>query len=153
MPPGATDVRGGESDVSSAAIVGAAGSVQVFAPFAPGIKQVSFTYRLPKSAFPLALPPARDSAVLELLIEEPGATAAGAGLRAVESVTVDNHHLSRWLSPNAPSGASVHIATTDGTGSPVRYAVISLVVIIGGAMAVALYAALKRSVDSGRHAP
>jgi hypothetical protein len=145
LPSGATDVRGGESDVSSAAIVGSAGNVQVFAPFAPGIKQLSFTYRLPRGAFPLALPPARDSAVLEVLLEEPGAAASGAGLKAVESVTVDNHHLSRWLSPNAPANAVVRITTANDTGSPMRYAVIALVVLMGGAMAAAGVIALRRT--------
>jgi hypothetical protein len=144
LPAAATDVRAGQSDVSAAAIVASAGTVQVFAPFAPGIKQVSFTYRLPKSAFPLALPPSRDSAVLELLIEEHGASPKGAGLRAVDSVTVDNHHFSRWLSPSAPAGAAVHVTTAEPAGGNVSHAVIVLAVLMGGAMLTTAFIALRK---------
>ena len=144
IPDAASAFHAGEGDISAAAISGGAGKAEVFAPFAPGIKQVSFTYSLPSEAFPLALPPSSDSLVLEVLLEEAGAVAAGAGLHRADSVTVDGHHLSRWLAPNAPKNAVVTI-TGGRHASPMVYAVAGLVIVIAGAMLVALIAALKRN--------
>ncbi len=93
IPEAASGFQAGESDVSAASIIGGGGKVDVFAPLAPGLKQVTFQYSLPSGAFPLTLPPARDSLVFEVLIEEPGADAAGAGLKRTDSVTVNGHHL------------------------------------------------------------
>jgi hypothetical protein len=144
IPDAASAFHAGQGDISPAAITGGAGRVEVFAPLAPGIKQVSFTYSLPRSAFPLALPPSGDSLVLEVLLEEDGAIAAGAGLHRGESVTVDGHHLSRWLSPNAPKNAVVTI-TGGGRANRMVYAVAGLVIVIAGAMIIALVAARRRS--------
>jgi hypothetical protein len=143
IPDAATAFQAGEGDISSASISGGAGKAEVFAPLAPGVKQVSFSYTLPSGALPLALPPSGDSLVLEVLLEEPGAVAAGAGLRSAESVTVDGHHLSRWLSPNAPNNAVVSITAAPRTDR-MTYAVAALVIAIAGAMLIALIAALRR---------
>jgi hypothetical protein len=143
IPEAASGFQAGESDVSAASIIGGSGKVDVFAPLAPGLKQVTFTYSLPSGAFPLTLPPARDSLVFEVLLEEPGAEAAGAGLKRTDSVTVNGHHLSRWLSPNAPRNAVARIG-----GAPRRdrmtYAVTGLVIAMGGAMLAALIIGRRR---------
>ena len=47
IPDAASAFQAGEGDISAASISGGAGKVEVFAPFAPGVKQVSFTYALP----------------------------------------------------------------------------------------------------------
>ncbi len=144
LPKAALDFRAGQSDISAESIVGSAGKVEVFAPFAPGVKQVSFTYRLPKGSFPLALPPASDTLVLEVLLEEPGATAKGAGLRAMESVTVDGRRLQRWLSPNAPALAPVRIAARGASGRRVPLAVGGLMIALTVTILIALVVGLRR---------
>ena len=45
-----------QGDISAAAVTYVDGVVNVFAPIAPGIKQLSFSYSLPANAFPLNCP-------------------------------------------------------------------------------------------------
>jgi len=144
LPAAATGVRAEQGDVSPDALTALDGRVQVLAPFPPGIKQVGFTYRVPASAFPLTLPAARDTAVLEVLVEERGATAAGAGLRRVDDQTVDGHQLARYLSPNAPAGASAIITAGSAPAPRTSYAVIGLVTLMLAMMAGALTFGLRR---------
>ena len=138
LPAGARDVRAEQGDVSPDALIDGDGRVQVLAPFAPGIKQVGFTYRVPASAFPVALSGSRDTAVFEILVEEKGAIATGAGLRRVDDQAVDGHQLARYLSPNAPALAGVVI--TAGAAPPARAPVAAAVLV--AAMAVMMAGAL-----------
>src|SRR6185312_7444254 len=57
----------GQSDVSIQAIREQQGAIGVTAPFAPGLKQISFAYHVPASAFPLHLPLDHAATVLEVL--------------------------------------------------------------------------------------
>ena len=75
LPDDATDVRVGQGDLSGDAIRTDSGRVRVYAPLAPGIKQLSYAYRLDARAFPLSLPVEGQAAVLEVLLEEPNANA------------------------------------------------------------------------------
>lgn len=109
LPPGATDLHVGESDVSPAAIVAASGRVLVSAPFAPGLKQLSYSYRVPQTSFPLHVPLEQPATVLELLLEEPKAQARGATLKPVAPATVERRVFQRYLGADAPVGASIEI--------------------------------------------
>ena len=144
IPASATDFRAGESDVSAGMIIGSAGKVEVFAPFAPGLKQIRFSYRLPRSAFPLTLAPLRDPAVLEVVMEEKGASASGGGLKATDPVPVDDRTFARWLAPNAPVGAVVTIKTGGSKGQRMPAAVMALVAALGVTMIIALIYGLRR---------
>jgi hypothetical protein len=110
LPPGATNVQAGESDVSAAAIAASNGRVRVTAPFAPGLKQLSFSYTVPQSAFPLHVPLEQGATVLELLLEEPKAQARGATLKPVAPATIERRVFQRYLGADAPAGASIEIA-------------------------------------------
>jgi hypothetical protein len=110
LPPGVTNIQVGESDVSAAAITAAKGRVLVTAPFAPGLKQLSFSYIVPQKAFPLHVPLEQGATVLELLLEEPKAQARGATLKPVASVTIEQRVFQRYLGADAPAGASIEIA-------------------------------------------
>jgi len=145
LPAGATDLRAEQGDVSPDALTAANGRAQVLAPFAPGIKQVGFTYRVPASAFPVTLAGSRDTAVLEILVEEKGATAGGAGLRRVDDQTVDGHQLARYLSPNAPAGASAVITAGAAPPAHAPIAPAVLVALMALMMAGALTLGLRRS--------
>ena len=145
LPAGAIDVRAEQGDVSPEALTAAAGRVQVLAPFAPGLKQVGFAYRLPVSAFPLTLPASRDTAVLEILVEEKGAAAVGAGLRRVDDQTVDGHQLARYLSPNAPGGATAVITAASANVPRAPLAPAVLVVLMAIMMTGALTFGLRRT--------
>lgn len=145
LPAGASDVHAEQGDVSPDALAVVSGRVEVLAPFAPGMKQVGFTYRLPANAFPLSLPAARDTLVLEALLEERGATAAGAGLKRVDDQTVGGHHLARYLAPNAPPTAPVIFTAGRAPASHGPGAALGLVAIMVAMMAGALTVGLRRT--------
>ena len=82
IPASATAFRAGESDVSAGMIVGSAGKAEVFAPFAPGIKQIRFI--VPAADERLPAHAARRCAIRRCSrswSEEQGASASGAGLQ------------------------------------------------------------------------
>jgi hypothetical protein len=109
LPPGAANIQAGESDISGAAISASSGRMRVTAPFAPGLKQLSFSYLLPQSSFPLHIPLEQGVTVLELLLEEPNAQARGASLKPVAPATIERRVFQRYLGADAPAGASIEI--------------------------------------------
>jgi hypothetical protein len=109
LPPGAVNIQAGESDVSAAAISASKGRLLVTAPFAPGLKQLSFSYTLPQSSFPLHMPLEQGATVLELLLEEPKAQARGASLKPVAPATIERRVFQRYLGADAPAGSSIEI--------------------------------------------
>ena len=138
LPAGVTDIQVGASDVSPEAISAANGRVRVTAPFAPGLKQLSFSYRIPQSSFPLHVPLEQGASVLELLLEEPKAQGRGAKLKPVAPVTVERRVFQRYLGNDAPAGSSIEIEV------PVIQAATSVRVYweIAGALAALMLAGL-----------
>jgi len=109
LPRGAANIQAGESDISAAAMAASNGRLRVTAPFAPGLKQLSFSYTLPQSSFPLRLPVEHGATVLELLLEEPKAQARGANLKPVAPAAVERRVFQRYLGSDAPAGSSIEI--------------------------------------------
>jgi hypothetical protein len=109
LPTGVTRIQVGESDISPSAVTTAGGRVVVFAPFAPGLKQLSFSYEVPQSAFPLRIPIAGGVTVLEVLLEESKATAAGASLKRVAPAAVQGRVFQRFLASDAPAASTVEV--------------------------------------------
>ena len=109
LPAGVAKIQVGESDISADAVTAALGRVRVTAPFAPGLKQLSFSYMLPQSAFPLHIPVEAATTVLELLLEEPRAEARGATLKPQEPATIERRIFQRYLGADAPAGASIEV--------------------------------------------
>ncbi len=109
LPPGAVNIQAGESDISAAAISASKGRLRVTAPFAPGLKQLSFSYTLPQSSFPLHMPLEQGATVLELLLEEPKAQARGASLKPVAPAAIEQRVFQRYLGADAPAGSSIEI--------------------------------------------
>jgi hypothetical protein len=138
LPAGVTNIQVGESDVSAAAITAANGRVRVTAPFAPGLKQLSFSYRIPQASFPLHVPLEQSASVLELLLEEPKAQGRGANLKPVAPATIERRLFQRYLGADAPAGSSIEIVV------PVIQAAASVRVYweIAGALAVLMAAGL-----------
>ena len=88
----------------------------VYAPLSPGLRQLVLTYELPASVFPVSVPLERDVSVLEVLLEEPGATAEGGGLKSQGGVTVDGKTFTRYLGQSAPATAVVTLGVAKGIG-------------------------------------
>jgi hypothetical protein len=147
IAPGATDFKVGQGDISGRAVSFANGLVSVYAPLAPGVKQLSFSYSLPAKAFPLKLPLERDTQVYEIMIEEKSGTVSGPHIKEVDPVTVDDRNFRRFLATDMPenSVAMIDLPPPPPTSRSIdpRY-LVAITLVIGGSMVLALAQALRR---------
>jgi hypothetical protein len=144
LPGGATNFAGGEGDVSPGALTARGDRVALLAPFGPGVKQISYSYTLPPSVFPLSITIEKPTVVLEVLAEEPGAQVSGAGLRSMAAATTGGRTFKRFLTQDVPAGSQVRVTvplTAEGTRTK---GLIGVAALIALAMAGALTRALLR---------
>ena len=145
LPAGAADFAGGEGDVSAASMKASGSRMLLNAPFGPGVKQLSYSYSLPASSFPLTLAIDRPTVVLEVLVEEAGAQVTGTNLRAMAAATTGGRTFKRFLAQDVPAG-SVAKVTVPATTQALRTKVlIGLACVIAVVMLAALGRALSRA--------
>ncbi|HEY0996503.1 MAG TPA: hypothetical protein VGD77_10980 [Gemmatimonadaceae bacterium] len=145
VPDGATQFVPGDGESARGAIELREGRAELFAPVAPGLKQVSFRYQLPVGRFPVTVDLPAATSVLEVLVEEPRARVGGAKLREVETGQAEGRTFRRFLAQDVAKGDRF---TVDPGRPPVRRAW-----MIGGALALvalALGGALRHAM---RRAP
>jgi hypothetical protein len=142
LPRGATSVRAGQGDVSPDAIVARGDRIVMLAPFGPGVKQVSYSYSLPSSAFPLTIPIDKPTTILEVLLEEPLAQVGGSTLRATDAATTSGRTFKRFLGQDADTGESIRI-TVPVTSAATRTIVLA---VLAGAIALIMVGALARAL-------
>ena len=145
LPHDATALTGGQGDVAAASISRRGDRVALLAPFGPGIKQVSYSYALPASAFPLEMPTEYPTSVLEVLLEEPGAQVSGGLLRSQPIANTSGRTFKRWLGQDVPTSEKLRI-TVPATSPGTRTAL--LAALAGG---IALIMAVVLSVVFARH--
>ena len=146
VTPEAGDFKVGQGDISGAAVSFNNGLVSVFAPLAPGIKQISFSYSLSAKSFPLKLPLEKETGIYEIMIEEKAGSVTGPHLKEVDPVTVDERNFRRFLASDMPENS---VAVIDLPPPPPSRAVdprylVALTLVIGGSMVLALAQALRR---------
>lgn len=144
LPKGAQKLTAGQGDVGADAIVERGGRVALIAPFGPGVKQISYTFSLPASAFPLDVPLETPTSVLEVLVEEPLATVKGALLRATAAATTQGRTFKRFQGQDVPKGERIHVAMPATTASYRQAVLAGLASVIALLMAGALWTALSR---------
>jgi hypothetical protein len=146
LTPGAADFRVTEGDVSAGAVTHANGVVSVFAPIAPGVKQLSFTYTLPAKAFPLKLPLEKETGVYEILVEEKAGNVTGPHIKEVDPVTVDERDFRRFLATDMPekSMAVIDLPAPPSTRAINSRFLVAITLVLGGSMVFALAQALRR---------
>jgi hypothetical protein len=123
------------------------GRARVYAPLAPGLKQLAFTYSMPASAFPLSIPIIRDTQILEVLIEEEKGTVTGAKLVEKDPVVLERRSFRRFLADDVPANSVSVIdlpASSKNARIDPRY-MIALTVLFGSAMVFALVRATRRA--------
>jgi hypothetical protein len=154
VPEHASKFRLGDGDVSAGGLVMRDGRVHLFAPIAPGLKQLSFHYELPVNAVPLRVPITEPVGVLEVMIDDPGARVTGAGLREMPRVESEGRKFKRFLSQDVPRNAVVKLELspeTGETGSTRGATVVGLGALFaataGGALALASVRARKRQTS------
>ena len=144
IPHDATNFVAGQGDVSPVTLQRRGDRVGLAAAFGPGVKQLSYSYTLPPSAFPLQLALERGTSVLEVMLEEPGAQVRSRPLRSMGEVTTQGRTFKRFLAQGAPQGESIRIdvpVTSAGTRARV---LIGVAIVIALAMIGALTRALRR---------
>ncbi|MFL5639138.1 MAG: hypothetical protein ACJ78M_07190 [Gemmatimonadaceae bacterium] len=145
ITPGATEFKVGQGDISPAAVTFANGVVSVFAPLAPGIKQLSFSYSLSANSFPLKLPLEKETGIYEIMIEEKAGSVTGPHLREVDPVTVDDRNFRRFLASDMPENS---VAVIDLPPPPSRSIdprfLVAITLVIGATMILALAQSLRR---------
>lgn len=145
VPAEAADFRPAQSDISAAAMRLRDGKVSVIAPVAPGLKQISFSYQLPASSFPLSIPLERETDVLEVLLEDRMATVDGARLSAMAAVTVEGRTFRRFVASDVPANSVMRISVPAAQSSSMALYVGALAVAIGAAMLLSLAKTFARS--------
>jgi hypothetical protein len=150
LPAGAERFSGGQGDVPADAISKVGARAQVVAPFAPGVKQLSYRYSVPASAFPLRVPLEKPTSVLEVLIEEPMARlSGGATLQETNPVSAGGRNFRRFLAQDVPGGRTIQVGVPAITGDKASLFFAVLVLAIGGAMLIALARAFSRGTPGG----
>ena len=146
IAPAAADFRVGQGDISGQAVSFKDGVVSVFAPLAPGIKQLSFSYSLPANSFPLKLPLEKATGVYEIMIEDKTGNVSGPNIREVDPVTVDERNYRRFLASDMPenSVAVIDLPAPPSTRTVDPRYLLAITLVIGASMVVALAQALRR---------
>jgi hypothetical protein len=130
LPPKSEGLELGESDVSPDAVTRRGDSVIVSAPISPGEKQLAFQYHLPAGRQTIELPVGAEPVALNVLLEEPNASASGPGLAAADSQAIEGRSFRRWTG-DVPANAVIRISLPGARGSsaPVIAALVSVLAL------------------------
>jgi len=150
LPVGAMSFTPANSDVAASSLRARGRLVELVAPFAPGVKQLSWTYTLDARAFPLEITLDRPNALLEVLVEEPGAQVRSASLRSQGTATTEGRTFKRFLAQNAPQGERVRIEVPSDAAATRSTVVVGLSIAVMLAMISALWIAYRRGAATPR---
>jgi hypothetical protein len=96
LPRGTTTVRPGQGDFSPEALVIRHDSILLFAPLAPGEKQVVFSYALPARIARLPLPFEVPVPEVNVLVEDEDAEVSGGTLAKADTQDIEGRIFRRW---------------------------------------------------------
>lgn len=147
IPASARDVRVNEGEISPEAFAATNGRVAIYAPIAPGVKQVAFSYKLPNSSFPLAMTSESDVVVFEVLLEEPQGTVTGKGFTAVAPVALEGRNFRRFLAQDLPASAQLIVELPSSGASGRNLYIAGLLVAIGFFMLLFLMRSMQRKAS------
>jgi hypothetical protein len=153
LPAGAARFTGGPGDVAASALSLRGDSAVLLAAFGPGVKQLSYTYSLPSSSFPLSIVMTKPTSVLEVLVEEAGGQVTGASLKSMAVATTQGRTFKRWLGQDVEAGQSV-VVTVPTTSAALRTRMLlALAGVILAAMGFALVRAFRARGRRGTALP
>lgn len=140
IPEAAVNLEAGQGDLPADAFVQSRGQVALYAALAPGLKQLSVSYRVPASAFPLEISVDHGAVVLEVLLEEPGAHVHGANLIATQPVALEGRQFQRFLSQDVRPGEQISLESPDSAVGRTLY-----VSVLVGAVALLVLVSVLRA--------
>jgi len=147
VPARAAGFQVSQGDIPAQAVRFEGGRARVYAPLAPGLKQLAFSYSMPASAFPLSVPIIRETQILEVLIEEEKGTVTGAKLAEKDPVVLERRSFRRFLADDVPANSvsviDLPASSKKGVIDP-RF-MVALTLVFGSAMVFALVRATRRA--------
>lgn len=149
LPAGAISFQPGNGDVAAEAMESRNDSVMLFAPVAPGEKQLIYTYKLPASPGTVRFPAVDSIDTVNLLLEELGLQARGGALVRGDSQAIEGRSFRQWTGP-VPAGGAIEV---DFPGNPSRGVLPALVGGMAVILGVVLVRALRRVPAPTRAAP
>jgi hypothetical protein len=96
VPSNADRVVAEPGELSHEAVVRDAARVSIFAPLAPGDRQLTLRYALPRSEGSVVWPFRQGAAGVEFLVEERAAALHANSLQATDSTVIDGRSFRRW---------------------------------------------------------
>jgi hypothetical protein len=116
VPAEAESIAVAPGDVAAAAVVFRPGRAELYAPLSPGVRQLVLTYVLPVDAMPASIPAARETSVLEVLVEESRAEVTGAGLTETAPVPIEGRTFRRFLARDVAANAVLRVNAPEPAG-------------------------------------
>lgn len=138
LPKNVAGFTAGSGDFSSEALTTRNDSVLVFAPIAPGEKQLLYTYALPPGSGPVTLKLDDSVGTMNILLEEKELKVRGGGLVPLDSQAIEGRSFMKWEGGVKP-GSSITINFPGNQTAwviPALVGGIALALIIVGALAV-----------------
>ncbi|HET8650213.1 MAG TPA: hypothetical protein VFL95_09245 [Gemmatimonadales bacterium] len=126
LPANLIGFQPGQSDFSPDAIVRRGDSMVVLAPISPGERQILVRYGLPADADQLTLRFDHPVQMLNVLLEDPGASVTSPGITLADSQVVDGRVYQRW-SGAMPAGGTLRVRLP----GPSHTATLLLVTLVG----------------------
>lgn len=131
-----------QADFAEVAVRFDAGRAWLTAPFAPGLKQLSYSYAVgAQDEYMIRVDRASD--VFEVLIEDALGRAEGGGLRAAGPASVSGRTFARFVAQDVPAGSVVRVSAP---GAPAMSATQVRVLVIVTAFGAILLVGLARSM-------
>ncbi|HYF39520.1 MAG TPA: hypothetical protein VD930_07540 [Gemmatimonadales bacterium] len=140
LPRGSAGLEVGESDVSAETISRRGDSLFVGAAIAPGEKQMTLQYQVPSRVSVLELPLDPGSALVNVMVEEPGVRVTGPGLQPADSQVIQGRSFRRWTG-NVSAGGVLRIVLP-GASPLGRWILPALVGVLGLGLIAAAWLAL-----------
>lgn len=140
-------------DLGSGAVSRRGETVGVFVPISPGIRQVAFTYELPSNAFPLTIPAARPTGVLEVLVQEPLASVRAPALREVPPANAEGRVFRRFIAQQVLPNAVLRVDVPRVTPAERQWIYGIVLCVLVAAMVGALAVAVRRGRRTASLAP
>lgn len=144
IPAEARDVKVGQGQVSAQAFTASGGRASMFSPIAPGLTQLSFSYRLPGKSFPRTIEIDHGATVLEVLLEEALGKATAEGLVASDPVALENRQFRRFLGQDVKDGTLLTLDLSSGPSVGRNLYIAALLGTIGVVMLLILLRAMQR---------
>ena len=137
VPRGVTGIRIGEADLSADAIVIRGDSILIFAPVAPGEKQIALEYAI-RPGSPLVLRFPEDSVATNVLTQDAQARVDGGEMVAVDSQVIEGESFHRWVgAPHA--GDEIRVIFERSDGAVPSWILPAMVGLMGAGLLVAVF--------------